>query len=110
HPSNRPTAPVKRTIPPPNRPPPDRTGLPPDNPLAGIMTTREEEGIDDVADLVPPGQVIGDPNRNTAGGGGDGVPDAATAPGDAVDPFCEMYGCDEEGFPLGNPGGPMIGA
>ena len=61
-----------------------------DNPLTALLTTREYVGIEDFADLVPPGTVLGDP-RTDRDLGGEGPADALaeedlTRTYDLVDP------------------------
>lgn len=107
---NKPKGPVQRSVPPAPRPPPDRTGLPKDNPLAAVMTTREEEGGDDFADLIPPGTIVGDPGK-PGGAGGDGAADAAAAGATDYDDFKDTYGEDgPDGGGGKPPGGVMVGA
>ena len=48
----------------------------PDNPLTALLTTREYVGIENFADLVPPGIVLGDPRTDRPRAGGEGPADA----------------------------------
>lgn len=77
----------------------------PDNPLAGLLTTREYAGIDDFADMVPPGTVLGDPRRDQQRGG-DGPPDAVamderTVANNPVDADYGPDGPDADGVAAG---------
>jgi hypothetical protein len=82
----------------------------PDNPFTGLMTTRDEyngPGRDEAADMVQPGQIVGDAGDGRFGGAGDGVVDAigdGRAPDDD-----EVYGPDGPGGG-GGPVGEMVGA
>lgn len=74
------------------------------NPFTGLMTTRDEyngPGRDDAKDMIPPGQITGDPGNGKFGAEADGEIDglADFAPPDTDDPYANDLG------PTG--GGPM---
>ncbi len=77
----------------------------PDNPFVGLLTTREYVGIEDFADLAPPGTVLGDPRTDRPLGGAG--PADALADEDLTRTYAEVG--DEYGPEGPNAEGPAAG-